>query len=626
MLIQESFSSRRELRDFSPMRLHFRLVSRAEGLLGGGVDNTGIRRRLAAILAADAAGYSRLMAADEQATVAALDAARTVFRTRIESNQGRVIDMAGDSVLAVFETAIGAVSAALAVQQELDASSSAIPEDSRMRFRIGVHLGDVIEKADGTVYGDGVNIAARLQALAEVGGVTVSDSVRNAVKGKASTDFADMGEQQVKNIPEPVRAFRLVLKADASAAASEAPKPALELPDKPSLAVLPFTNMSGDPEQEYFADGVVDDIISALSRVRAFFVIARNSSFTYKGKAVDIKQVGRELGVRYVLEGSIRKAGNKVRIVGQLIEAENGRHIWADRFEGNLDDIFELQDRITESVVGAIEPNLRLAEIERARAKPTANLHAYDLCLRALPNLMATTTRAANDEALNLLQRAITMDPGYSFAKASRALAYVLRKAQMWITPVEIEEGLRLAEEALADHRDDPTTLTYVGQALGYLGFRHDDALRALDRALTINPNSTRALIASGWGRTYVGDAAKSIEHLQRAIRLNPLDPEMGYMLSGLGIAYQMAGKSEEALAMGQKSLQESPNWIPSHLLIVRCLVQLGSLDEAKNAAQRMMKLAPGMTLTARRAQMANRDQAYQESYISALRAAGVPE
>ncbi len=586
-----------------------------------------LKQRLAAILAADVAGYSRLMAVDERATVTALDATRAVFRTQIESNQGRVIDMAGDSVLAVFETATGAVSAALAVQQELNVSSSAVPEDRRMRFRIGVHLGDVIEKADGTVYGDGVNIAARLQALAEVGGITISDSIRNAVRGKVTAIFVDQGEQQVKNIPHPVRAF--AVRTEGRAAIKLAPAVGeidLSLPDKPSLAVLPFTNLSGDLEQEYFADGVVDDIISALSRVRAFFVIARNSSFTYKGNAVDIKQVGRELGVRYVLEGSIRKAGNRVRIVGQLIEAENGRHIWADRFEGNLDDIFELQDRITESVVGAIEPTLKLAEIERARSKPTANLHAYDLCLRALPNLFRVSAKAGNDEALSLLYRAIELDSGYSIAKALCAWAYALRKAQFWATAENIQEGLKLAEAALADHRDDPATLTYAAHSLSYLGFRHDEGLRAIDRALALNPNSSRTLLSAGWIRAYIGDATIAIEHFQRAMRLNPLDPETGYVLSGLGFAYLIADRCEDALSAGLKSLQESPTWTPAHRLIVICLVRLGRVDEAKSAAKRMMELWPGTTISGIDLQLAYKDQAFREHYMSALRLAGIPE
>ena len=567
------------------------------------------------------------MAADERATVAALDAARKVFRLHIESNQGRVIDMAGDSVLAVFETATGAVVSALAVQQELNAASSAMAEDQRMCFRIGVHLGDVIEKADGTIYGDGVNIAARLEGLAAPGGITVSESIHTAVRDKVKATFVDQGAQQVKNIPHPVQAYQVIPDGNSAPQSFRAAIGVdLSLPDKPSLAVLPFTNMSGDPEQEYFADGVVDDIISALSRVRAFFVIARNSSFTYKGKAVDVKQVGRELGVRYVLEGSIRKAANRVRIVGQLVEAENGRHIWADRFEGNFDDIFELQDRITESVVGAIEPNLRLAEIERARSKPTANLHAYDLCLRALPNLMSTSTEAANDEALRLLYRAIEMDPGYSLAKAMCAYAYVLRKSQSWASAEEVQEGLRLAEEALADHHDDPGTLTYAGHSLSYLGLRHDEGLRAIDRALALNPNSTRTLLSAGYVRAMIGDVIIAIEHFQRALRLNPLDPQMGSILSGLGWAYLSAGKYEDALSVGLKSLQESPGWMGSHRLVVVCLVNLGRLDEARVAASRMIELAPETTIAAIMIQFAFKDRAFKERYLSALRMAGIPE
>jgi len=380
-----------------------------------------VRQRLAAILAADVAGYSRLMAGDERATVAALDSARAVFRGHIDAHQGRVIDMAGDSVLAVFDTATGAVAAALAVQDGLAAMAQAVSEDRRMRFRIGVHLGDIMEKPDGTVYGDGVNIAARLEGLAEPGGITVSDSVQGAVRGKVAASFIDQGEQQVKNIAHPVRAFRV--DAENSAPRISASHPELALPAKPSIAglpsiaVLPFANMSGDPEQEYFADGIVEDIITALARIQLFFVIARNSSFTYKGKAVDIKQVGRELGVRYVLEGSIRKAGNRVRITGQLIEAENGSHVWADRFEGTLDDIFDLQDRITESVVGAIEPSIRRAEIDRVRLRPTNSLDAYDLCLRAVQNLRPGASRSALDEALGFLRRAIDLDPTFSLAK-----------------------------------------------------------------------------------------------------------------------------------------------------------------------------------------------------------------
>ncbi len=320
------------------------------------VTSTDLRRHLVAILAADAVGYSRLMGSDEIGTVKALDAARTVFRNQIERNQGRIVDMAGDSVLAMFDSAIGAVNAALAVQDSLATSMMVVPEEGRMRFRIGVHLGDVVEKPDGTAYGDGVNIAARLQMLSAPGGIAVSESIHTAVRGKVAVSFEDQGEHLVKNIADPLRVFSAKPGRHATTPSTLAtPASGLPMPDRPSIAVLPFTNMSGDPEQEYFADGVVEDIITALSRIRWLFVIARNSSFTFKGKAVDVRHVGRELGVRYVLEGSVRKAGNRVRMTGQLVEAETGRHLWANRFDGELAELFDLQDRITESVVFAIE-------------------------------------------------------------------------------------------------------------------------------------------------------------------------------------------------------------------------------------------------------------------------------
>jgi adenylate cyclase len=544
-----------------------------------------------------------------------------------------VVDMAGDSVLAVFDTATGAVATALAVQDELRQLVADVTQDRRMLFRIGVHLGDVIEKSDGTVYGDGVNIAARLQGLAEPGGIVVSDSVRTAVKGKIDASFLDQGEHAVKNIADPLHAFNVISGSLAPRASGSLDNASLSSPDsdharsgKPSLAVLPFTNLSGDPEQEYFADGIVDDIISALSRVRAFFVIARASSFTYKGRSVAVKQIGRELGVRYVLEGSIRRLGSRIRIVGQLIEAEHDRHIWTERFEGSLDDIFDLQDRITESVAGAIEPSLRLAEIERARSKPTANLQAYDLCLRALPHLISSATKAGNDEALELLSRAIQMDPGYSYAKALRAWAFTMRKAQGWATPTEVAEGLRLAEEALLDHRDDPSTLAYVALSLSYLGFEHERALGAVNRALALNPNSTRTLLSAGWIRSYVFDTTTAIEHFQRAMRLSPLDPEMGYVLSGLSFAHMVAGRFEEALSFAKKSVIEAPSWTSGHTVQIQCLVHLGRIDEARSAAQRLLKIAPQLTVSEWRSRNAIRDPERIERACGALRIAGIPE
>jgi adenylate cyclase len=399
------------------------------------------------------------------------------------------------------------------------------------------------------------------------------------------------------------------------------------LPDKPSLAVLPFDNLSGDPAQEYFADGVVDEIITALSRVRAFYVMARSSSFIYKGRAVDIKQVGRELGVRYVLEGSIRRADERLRINAQLIEAENGRHVWADRFEGAVNDVFELQDRITESVVVAIEPNLRLAEAERARAKPSASLQAYDLCLRAVSDVLDSGGEVASREAIVHLRHAIALDPQYSYAKALCAWCLAMCRMQGWITSSEAQEGVRLAEEALADHQDDYRTLTFVAHTLSLLAHRHEEALVMIDRAAALNPNSVLTLGISGWIRFNFGDVDTSKELFLRAIRLNPLDPAIGYSFSGLGYAYLMTGgRDDEALAWGQKALIDKPKFVASHLLVTHSLVQLGRIEEARRAAARVIELIPRVTIAGLRRAAPYRDTAFVERQLAALRTAGIPE
>jgi adenylate cyclase len=590
-----------------------------------------LRQRLAAILAADVAGYSRLMAADDRATVAALDAGRAVFRDAIGAHGGRVIDMAGDSVLAVFEAATGAAAAALAIQQRINAGLQAVPEERRMRFRVGVNLGDVIEKEDGTVYGDGVNIAARLESLAEPGGIAVSASVHAAVQGRLEAEFEDRGEHQVKNIPRPVRAFRLKTGGEVAGARPAAPASA-----KASIAVLPFANLSGDPEQEYFADGIVDDLITALSRMRWFFVIARNSSFTYKGKAVDVKQVGRELGVRYVLEGSVRKSGNRVRISGQLVDAETGSQVWAERYEGSFDDIFELQDRITASVVGAVDPNVRRAEIERARAKPTANLQAYDLCLRALGGLMPGAGRAGNDEALALLRRAVEMDPGYTQAKALIAFACVQRMGAGYGDAEDVTSGLRNAEEALADHKDHPGTLSAAGLALaslGYraggvrvLGFRYEEALRAVERALALSPDSFVVLLPAGVVRAIAGDPEAALEHFDRAMRLSPLDPGMAGLHVGVGTAHIVAGRYPEAHLAALRALSESPAFTSAQRLLVASLGLMERPKEAAEAARRLLELSPGFRVSRYLSVSPTRDDALRERLGRVLREAGVPD
>ncbi|HET7526761.1 MAG TPA: adenylate/guanylate cyclase domain-containing protein, partial [Burkholderiaceae bacterium] len=399
------------------MTVRANMARRIDQGKGDSLNSADLKQRLAAILAADVAGYSRLMAADERATVQSLDAARALFRSCIQSHQGRVIDMAGDSVLAVFETAAGAVLAALDVQQEIEAALDGVADDRRMRFRIGVHLGDVIEKGDGTVYGDGVNIAARLEGLALPGGITVSDAVECALRNKVSARFVDQGEQSVKNIAHPVRAFRVQAVAPTAPAAAARDDP---FADKPSIIVLPFVNMSGVPEQEYFADGLTEDILTDLSRFRELFVISRNTSFKYKGQAVDVKKVAHDLGVRYVVEGSVRKAGNRVRITVQLIDAASDRHVWAERYDRELEDIFDIQDEVTSAIVATLPGRLEADARSRAERKPPANLAAYECVLEAKV-LHHRSNRAENERALGLIHRAIELDPRYAHAHAWHA-------------------------------------------------------------------------------------------------------------------------------------------------------------------------------------------------------------
>ncbi len=553
-----------------------------------------MKQRLAAILAADVAGYSRLMAADERATVAALDAARGIFRRIIESNQGRVIDMAGDSVLAVFEAATGAVSAAMAVQKELGSAAYMVPEDRQMRFRIGVHLGDIMEKSDGTVYGDGVNIAARLQGLAEPGGIAVSEAVQAAQRNRLPTAFDDLGEHTVKNIAHPVRAFRVRVDG---AAANAGVAPSLALPDKPSIAVLPFNNLSGDPEQEFFADGVVEAITATLSRIRSFFVIARNSAFCYKGKAVNLREVSRELGVRYVLEGSVQKAGNRLRITVQLIDAVADSHIWADRVDGTLEDLFELQDRITERVAGALQPSIRLAEIERARRKRPQDLGAYDYTMRAMPLVWALEMEAS-ENALNLLGRALAIDPEYPLALSLAGWCHAQRMVYNWTDDIGAAGSAALshAERAAELSGDDPLILAVLGAVHTFLR-NYGTARIMLERAVALDPNAAWAWSRLGWLENYSEHSERAIEYFQRALRLSPLDPMNFNNYVGMGSANEVAERYEEAVALYRRGLQERPHalWILRNL--VCSLVGAGRMEEAKVEFAHLCSAYPGFTI-----------------------------
>ena len=549
---------------------------------------TTVRQRLAAILAADVAGYSRLMAGDERATLAALDSARGIFREHIETHQGRVIDMAGDSVLAVFDTATGAVAAALAVQEGLVAMAAAVPEDRQMRFRIGVHLGDVMEKTDGTVYGDGVNIAARLEGLAEPGGITVSEAVQGAVRGRVSATFADQGEQQVKNIVHTVHAYRLV-KAQREAVTSASS-------EKPSIAVLPFANMSGDPEQEYFADGISEDILTGLSKLRWFFVIARNSSFTYKGKAVDVKRVARELGVRYVLEGSVRKGGNRVRITTQLIDASTGNHIWADRYDGDLTDVFALQDEITKKVVAAIEPQLLEAEGIRSQNRSPEDLGAWDMVIQA-NSLFWRLTKGEGEAAIAILQRAVERYPNYAPAHSMLAFDLLLSGYIGWaLMEPQLLQAASLAARAEELDHGDP----WAHLALGYVAFvrrRTSAAAAEFQRALALNPNFAAAHGYLGWALAFDGQSEQAIAHLKEAIRMSPHDPQNAIFNTGLAIAHYLAGRFAEAVEYGRETLQQRSAFTAGHRIYCASLAQNGQIDEAREALARLKERHPDLSI-----------------------------
>ena len=448
-------------------------------------------------------------------------------------------------------------------------------------------------------------------------------TLRRLLGSDVITTVAGRGYVFTATLPETLKSA--VLPAHATMVGAAVSRPLAPPLAMASLAVLPFTNASGDPEQDYFIDGVVDDITRALSHVRSFFVIARSSSFTYRGRTVDAPQVGRELGVRYVVEGSFRQAGARLRMGVQLVEAATARVVWGQRFEGLREDVFDLQDQITAQVAAAIEPNLLQAELELTRSKPADSLQAYELCLRALPHIHLPTSIQEAKDTLGLLSRAMTMDPGYLYARALYCWAHVTASGAHMISVQEAQPGLPVALQLLADHRDDPTALAYAGHSVAYIGRMHVQGLRALDRALALNPNSVPALCSSGWVRVYVDDPQVAIDHFERAIRLNPLAPQQGYLLTGLGWALLMAGRPDEALAKLQEAFLESWAWSTTLLGIIDCLSRLGRLDEARAAATQLLQRVPELSISMYRAMTPDVPSAFLEQHMALVGAAGIP-
>jgi len=520
----------------------------------------------------------------------------------------------------------------VAVQDELAARNSQVSEQRKLQFRIGVNLGDVIEDR-GDIYGDGVNVAARLEGLAEPGGICISESVRTAIGNKLALGFAFMGEQSVKNIAEPVRSYRVTMKPAsdthivAASADDRRDPPEPEQSDKPSIAVLPFTNMSAEPEQEYFADGVTEDIITALSNVQSFFVIARNSTFTYKGKSVDVKDVGRRLGVRYVMEGSVRKAGNRVRVTAQLIDAGSGKHIWADKYDGALDDIFDLQDQITSTVIGAIEPRLHRAEFERVKQKRPDSLDAYDYVLRGLASMNKLTPEDTT-EGLNQFRMAIERDPNYGRAYASASWCY-RRHVQingMTLSEEDSVESIRLTNAALEADDADPYVLWQAGLTAGLLENDIDAATALVDRSLAINPNSVRAWAASSMLRNISADTSTAIEHAERAMRLSPLDTSMWVLYGVLAIAHMQEQRYEDARSWARKSVRQHRYNLPAYHVLAASCAHCERLDEAREAIRELLELVPDLTITRLQEIYPVANYKNLDSFLDGLRRAGLPE
>ncbi len=582
-------------------------------------------RKLAAILYADVAGYSRLTGADEVGTHRRLGAGLDLISDAIGEKDGRVVHYAGDAVLAEVGSVVAAVDCAVAVQRELAERNADVPEDQRLQFRIGVNLGEVIVDRDD-IYGDGVNVAARLESLADSGGICISEKVHQEIRGKLDLAFEDMGAQKVKNIAEPVRAYRIVPGEAGPRPPAQQPagEGALEPPQKPSIAVLPFANMSGDAEQEYFSDGISEDIITDLSKVSALFVIARNSSFAYKGKSVNVRQVATDLGVRYVLEGSVRKAANRVRVTAQLVDGATGGHLWADRYDRDLEDIFAVQDEVTRHIVDALKVALTPDERQRMGGQGTADMEAYDLTLRGR-DLAWRFTPGANAEAVRLFEQAIVLDPEFSLPYSGMSLVLIADYTNGWNAPDDslLERCVRLAEKAVA--LDDAEPQGYRATAVAHLWNRDlDRAAAAAEKALALDPNHAMAHSELANVYAYAGRSGEAIELMEKAMRLDPQYPDL--CLHFLAHAHFMQGHYEEAAAVLKRRIRRNPETDISRVLLASCWGHLGDPDEARREWAEALKINPDYSLDHKAQVLPYKDPADWERMVDGLKKARLPE
>jgi adenylate cyclase len=583
------------------------------------------KRKLTAILSADVKGYSRLMGADEEATVHTLQVYKEVMASSIQHHRGRVVGTAGDSVLAEFASVVDAVQCAVEIQQVLRAKNAMLSETRRMEFRIGINLGDVIEEGD-TIYGDGVNIAARLEGLAEPGGICISESAYQQIENKLPLRYDYLGEHEVKNIAKPVRVYKAQIEPEAAPSrphfeVASKEKMAFPMPDKPSIAVLPFVNMSRDPEQEYFSDGITEEIITALSRVPNLFVIASNSVFTYKAKPVMVKQVSEELGVRYVVEGSIRKTGDRVRITAQLIDALSGHHLWAERYDRDLKDVFALEDEITMKVITALQVELTTGEMAGRIAKGTRNLDAFIKYMVAF-ELFNRLTKEGNAQARKILEEAIALDPEYSRLYMGLAITHIY---DVWFGTTESPEqslarAFELAQKAISLDDSNAAAYSVLGQVYA-MKRQYDQAIAECERAVSLDPNSAENLMRLGTVLNYAGRAGEAIPYLQNAIRLNPL-PTANYFVQ-LAFAYRESREYEKAIEAAKKALQREPNTQSPYIHMTISYIRLGREEEARASVAEILRINPRFSLE-RYAKILPFSQPVADRVVEDLRKAGL--